>query len=109
MNVSGVIRGMMSKKFSGEEFFLKVAQTMESQLNEWEKGYVLFVLKLKDYEIWVKKNEEYIYHISIQEKLARELQQKSPFSLDTVLWKQLEEQGLAIQKGFGNYMDVMGW
>lgn len=109
MNVSGFIRGMMAKRFSVEDYLLKVAESIEYQLNEWEKGYELLVLKLADYEIWVKKDDEYIYELSISEGLAKELQNRSPFSLDRELWSQLEAQGLKIKKGYGNYMDVIGW
>lgn len=36
MNVSGFIRGYMSKNMTGETFFMKVADTIEKQLQEWD-------------------------------------------------------------------------
>ena len=60
MNVSGFTRGYMSKNMTGETFFMKVADTIEKQLQEWDSTYHVLLLKLKDSTIKEKYNIIYV-------------------------------------------------
>ena len=104
MNISGVIRGYMSKNMSVEEFIVHVATLMEKQLKEWDENYEVYVMKLADYEVVVKNNDTY-YGVDISEFEIDFLQNKSPFSLDKKLCAELEKQGLNILRGYGDYLD----
>lgn len=104
MNVMGFIRGLMSKNMDNESFFIRVAETVEAQLKEWDENYEVMVMKLKDYEFYVYRGETSC-HVSISEQEAAALQDKSPFSLDYKIWRSLEEQGLEVLSGYGDYID----
>lgn len=67
MNVSGVMRGYLCKSFKGEKFLLHVAETMEKQLKEWDPQYEVFLMKLANYELMIKKGETY-YHVLLSEQ-----------------------------------------
>lgn len=107
MNVSGMIRGYMSKSFSGEKFLLTVAKTMENQLKEWDSGYELVIWKLQTYEIIVQNGEKESYLVKVGKEELEYLKNRSPFSLDYKIWSELREQGLKIIKGKGNYIDIV--
>lgn len=104
MNVSGFIRGYMSKNMTGETFFMKVADTIEKQLQEWDSTYHVLLLKLKDYVLIVQKGET-SYELTISEQELAQHQSRSPFSLDHKIWCVLQQEGLQIVKGKGNYID----
>jgi len=104
MNVSGMIRGYMSKNMDGEKFFIKEADIIEKQLQEWNPEYQVLLLKLKDYHFIVKKGDD-SYEVTITEQELAQLQDRSPFSLDRKIWLALQNQGLQIIKGYGNYID----
>ncbi|MBB6444022.1 hypothetical protein [Bacillus benzoevorans] len=104
MNISGVIRGYMSKNMGVEEFIVHVATLMEKQLKEWDENYEVYVMKLTDYEFIVKNNDTY-YGVDISADEIAELQNKNPFALDKKLWIELEHQGLNILRGYGDYLD----
>lgn len=104
MNISGVIRGYMSKNMNVEEFIVHVATLMEKQLKEWDENYEVYVMKLADYEFVVKNNDTY-YGVDISEDEIDFLQNKSPFALDKKLWAELEKQGINILRGYGDYLE----
>lgn len=104
MNTSGVFRGYMSKSFNGEKFIELVADTIERQLQEWDSKYEVFLMKLANYEIMIKNKETY-YHVGISVQELDFLQNKSPFSLDRKIWLELQNQGLQIKKGYGDYIE----
>lgn len=104
MNISGVIRGYMTKNMSVEEFIVHVATLMEKQLKEWDENFEVYVMKLADYEFVVKNNTTY-YGTDIPEEEIAALQNESPFALDKKLWTELEKQGLNILRGYGDYLD----
>lgn len=104
MNISGVIRGYITKTMIVEEFIVHVATLMEKQLKEWDENYEVYVMKLADYELVIKNNEKY-YEVTLCEDEIEYLQNKSPFALDRKLWTELENQGLAILRGYGDYLD----
>lgn len=104
MNVSGVIRGYMSKNMDVEQFIIHVATLMEKQLKEWDENYEVYVMKMANYELVVKNGEKY-YEVSLSEDEIKVLQNKSPFSLDKRLWTELEQQGLNLLWGYGDYLD----
>lgn len=105
MNVSGVIRGYMSKSCTNEKFIIHVTEVIEKQLKEWDKNYEVFLMKFSNYEIVVKNNEMYCF-VSFSENEIEQLQKRTPFSLDCKIWKELKEQGLTIKNGYGNYIDL---
>ena len=104
MNSSVVIRGWMSNCLSGEEFIKHVAGVIERQLKEWDDHYEVFLMKLAYYEVIIKNGETY-YHADLSEQELETLQKKSPFSLDRNIWLELQNQGLPIIKGIGDYLD----
>lgn len=103
MNSSGFIRGIMSKNLSNEAFVLRVGQTIEDQLKEWDEAYCVNIMKMKDY-IFVVKHGEKDYWLEMTEEELAKIQDQSPYSLDAKIWLELERQGVAIQLGCGNYL-----
>lgn len=104
MNISGFTRGILAKNYSSEKYLLHVCDVIERQLKEWDDEYEVMAMKLVDYELVVKKENKY-YEMVLSEKDIETLQNKSPFSLDRHVWKELERQGLEIVRGYGNYIE----
>lgn len=104
MNINGIARSYMARHQGGEEFIKHVADLMERQLKEWNEDYQVFLMKYSYYELSIKNNERY-YYVQLSEMELEMLKKKDPYALDRKLWKSLEEQGLPIQKGIGNYID----
>lgn len=107
MNINPLARGYKNKNMDGEAFIIHVVKLIERQLKEWDPEYEINLLKLADYEIWIKKNEAYCYEINISESELEAFQKKCPYCLDIVIWKRLEAKGLQIKKGYGNYLDII--
>ncbi|MFS0781709.1 hypothetical protein [Bacillus sp. 1P06AnD] len=106
MNINGMARGYMSAFLNHEDFLHHVAVTVERQLKEWDYSYEVFVLRLEDYQVTVKKKEQY-YTISLSYDQLITLQQQGSYALDRYFWSKLQEEGLPIQKGHGDYMDYV--
>ncbi|MDQ0257052.1 hypothetical protein J2S74_004497 [Evansella vedderi] len=106
MNTTGFIRGLMSKNVSNEDYLKHVTSTVEQQLQEWDPEYKVFVMKLSNYEIIVKKEFQY-YQLSLPETELSALQNKSPYSLDKKIWSELVHQGLHLEWGPGNYLEYV--
>ncbi|CAM5209305.1 hypothetical protein UACE39S_05017 [Ureibacillus acetophenoni] len=106
MNINGVARGYLSKNLTGEEFFKKVAEMIRRELEDWQGNYVVEQKKKTVYELKVI-NEETVYSVSLPDEELEMLQSKSPYSLDVVLWKELINRGLQIEKGHGNYIPYL--
>ncbi|WP_050615180.1 hypothetical protein [Bacillus testis] len=106
MNINGMARGYMSVFLNEEDFLHHVAVTVERQLKEWDPAYEVYVLKLENYQLTVKKKGLY-YSASLTPGQLKKLQSESAYSLDRYLWAALRNEGLAIQKGFGNYIDYV--
>ncbi|MDP4552895.1 hypothetical protein Q9251_18610 [Alkalihalobacillus macyae] len=104
MNSNGFARGLLAKHYSGEKFLLHVSDVIERQLKEWSDAYEVMVMKLADYKIVVKKDNRY-YELVISEKELDTLQATAPFALDRYVWKELEKQGIAIVRGYGDYIE----
>jgi len=77
---------------------------IEKQLQEWDPNFEVFLMKLSNYELMIKNGEAY-YYVELTEQELDFLQNKSPFSLDRKIWLELENQGIQIFKGFGDYLD----
>jgi hypothetical protein len=97
-------RGYISKGYSNEKFIQHVVDMIEKQLQEWDPNYEVFLMKLSNYELMIKNGEAY-YYVELTEQELDFLQNKSPFSLDRKIWLELENQGIQIFKGFGDYLD----
>lgn len=106
MNVSGMIRGYMSKNMDSEAFLLHVSNAIEHQLQEWDEAFEVYVMKFKHYEIVVKNREDY-FHVYLTEEKLNRLQHTSAFSLDRYIWEELQKQGIEIIRGNGNYIDYV--
>lgn len=106
MNISGVARSYMSRHLGEEDFLIHVSKTVERQLQEWDGAYEVIIMKLENYEWNVKLGDDY-FHIELSEKVIHELQHRDPYALDRKLWKDLQEQGLKIVRGYGNYLDFV--
>ncbi|MEH7379120.1 hypothetical protein V7138_01360 [Bacillus sp. JJ1533] len=103
MNTSGFIREMMSKNTVGEKFLIQVATCIEQELQEWDPDFKVIVMKLKNYELAVTCTQESL-QLTITETEIKTLQQRDPYALDRKLWRVLEQQGLQIKRGSGNYL-----
>lgn len=106
MNISGMVRGYMSKNMNSEKFMITVVESIEKQLKDWDQEYEVLLLKLKNYEIIVKK-KDYSYHVSLSDDELSSLQLKSPFSLDRKIWNELQSLGIEIIKGHSKYIDYV--
>ncbi|WP_099363609.1 hypothetical protein [Fredinandcohnia onubensis] len=103
MNTSGFIRGMMSKSMESEKFFIHVATCIEQELQEWDPDFKVMVMKLKNYELFVTGKQDSL-QFTIAETEINNLQQRGPYALDRKIWRELEQQGLQIIRGSGNYL-----
>lgn len=106
MNINGFARSIMSKQADNEKFLKLVATCIERQLQEWDKNYEVIVMKMKDYEFTIR-NKETEYCLQLSENEAALLQQQGPYRLDRRIWEELRDQGLPIQRGYGNYIDTV--
>jgi hypothetical protein len=106
MHISEFIRGYMANNLGSEEFLKHVAGLIETQLQEWDPNYEVFVMKFAAYEVMVK-NKTIYYHVHLSEDEIETLQNQDPFELDRRIWRELEEQGLLIIKGKGNYIQMV--
>ena len=104
MDINELERSSIAKFQSGEDFLIHVAEFMERQLKEWDNIYEVFVMKLANYD-FIVKNEEKYYEVQLSEDDIASLQKSGPYELDRKLWKELENQGLPIIKGTGNYIE----
>ncbi|AJD92936.1 hypothetical protein JMA_36190 [Jeotgalibacillus malaysiensis] len=104
MNASGMLRGYASKAMPNDAYFAHVTKTMEKQLKQWDSDYELFVNTTDGYRIAVLLGEKrYASALSVEEWDT--LQQNAPFSVDRAIWQQLQEQGLEVKTGFGDYIE----
>lgn len=104
MNSNGFARGLLAKNYSGEKFLLHVSDVIERQLKEWSDAFEVIVMKLVDYEFVVKKGNRY-FELVISEQELDTLQATGPFALDRFVWKELEKQGVAIVREYGDYIE----
>lgn len=103
MNSSGWIRSRIAESYGNEAFLLFVGNTIEHQLQEWDEDYAVNIMKFKDYHFVVKNGETY-YETVIKESELPSLQAESPYALDAKIWDELQQDGLRIIKGYGNYL-----
>jgi len=96
MNASGWARGLMSKNMPVEKFFAHVMRSIESQLEEWE-----YDAKLDYFWGGFSKDMEVRCHLDgkvrvfgVNKDEIERLQQKSPFSVDVMIWGKLREIGI---------------
>lgn len=104
MNASGMLRGYASKAMPNDAFFDHVTQTMEKQLKQWDTDYELFVNTTDGYQIAVLYGESR-YTATLSAENWDTLQQNTPSSVDRAIWLQLQEQGLEVKTGFGDYIE----
>ncbi|WP_394233508.1 hypothetical protein [Niallia oryzisoli] len=108
MEINRPERRSMADAMSSEEFLIQVATDIEKQLQEWNPDYEVIVMKLENYEFVVKIHEEY-YEMNFSEIMLETLQKKDPFELDRTIWQELQNKGISIIKGTGNYIDFIMW
>ncbi|MFS0824769.1 hypothetical protein [Bacillus sp. 1P02SD] len=103
MNTSGFLRGMMSKNMEEEKFLIHVATCIEQELQEWDPDGKVIVVRLENYVLFVLGKLD-SYQLTITETELTTLQQRGPYALDRKIWRDLEQQGLQIIRGSGNYL-----
>jgi hypothetical protein len=106
MNINGLERRHNARKMKGDDFLKYVATEMENQLKEWDEEYEVMIMKLANYEFIVKNKQRY-YEVTLSEDKLTILQKEDPYAIDKKLWKKLQNKGLPIIKGKGNYMDFV--
>lgn len=106
MNINNLARSYTAKNLNGEDFLKHVANLIERQLKEWDSVFEVIVKKFVNYELIIKTNE-LDYHVDLSENELYFLQQKGPYALDRKVWGELQNQGLPIINGFGDYLDFV--
>ncbi|MGG3800925.1 hypothetical protein [Metabacillus fastidiosus] len=106
MNINSFVRSYTAQNLNGEDFLEHVANLIERQLKEWDSVFEVIVKKFANYELIIKTNE-LSYYVDLSENELNYLQQKDPFALDQKVWEELQNQGLPIINGFGDYMDFV--
>ncbi len=96
----------MSKNLRTEDFVIHVAKTIEKQLKEWDPKYEVLLLKMEDYILVVKKNDDDV-SVTISETECQILKDHSPYALDRKIWQDLYLQGIPLYDGPGNYMQYV--
>ncbi len=86
-----------------EKFFIHVATFIEQELQERDPDVKVIVMKLKNYVLFVTGKQD-SYQLTITETELTTLQQRGPYALDRKIWRDLEQQGLQIIRGSGNYL-----
>lgn len=95
MNISGWIRGMMSKNMSGYGFFNHVTQCITKEFEE--EAVPIFTdsfygVRFMDYTVILEKD------------LVNTLRLKGAFSLDRYIYEGLEKKGFKIDKERSQYI-----
>lgn len=100
VNTLGFIRGYMAKQMGTEEFLEVVMEAMEKEFQwdvtckrELEESEINYVLTI---------DKDYVVKLSINS--LKELQGKSPYSLDKYIYQKLMEQGMEIKKDRSQYI-----
>lgn len=93
-----------NKRMKGEEFFNHVYDCIKRQLLDWDKEYRVDFVKVADYNIIVNK-ESQTYNVVLTEEEIESLKKRGPYALDWEVWRQLENQGLSIHLGDGDYLE----
>ncbi|WP_409250685.1 hypothetical protein V1502_10950 [Bacillus sp. SCS-153A] len=106
MNINNIVRTYMAQIMNDEDFLKHVAELIERQLHEWDLDYKVYIMKLKDYEVVVKNNEQY-YEVKLSNQELEVLRFKGLYNLDHRIWTELMDQGLPIMEGYGNYMETV--
>ncbi|WP_143469661.1 hypothetical protein [Lentibacillus sediminis] len=95
----------MSKNLKAEEFLLHVGgNCVERQLKEWDDNFEVNIMKFKDYVFVVKNGEKY-YEMTLSEEDVESLKNRSPYALDREIWMELKGQGVAVFDGYGDYLE----
>lgn len=95
MNTQGWIRGMMSKNMSNADFFQHVALCINKEFEE----KISIVMTECLYGISIGK-----FKIFMPKDKVKELQLKSPYSLDRYIFDKLFEQGFELDKYRSQYI-----
>ncbi len=96
----------MANNFATRKFFKRVASDIESQLQEWNKGYKVTVETWRTYVLCVQ-NDEQSYQVALSKNFVDILQHETPYALDLALWRGLISQGFELQEVNGNYLEVI--
>lgn len=105
MNTNTFFRSTMANNFATRKFFKRVANDIESQLQEWHVDYKVTVETWRTYALCVK-NSEKTYQVALSKNLVDILQHETPYALDVALWKGLVNQGLELQDANSNYLEI---
>lgn len=97
MNSIGDERGYIVKSLSVQEFFHHVVGCVERKLKEWDSEYQVYIVKLADYNLIVKKGC-YTYSVDLSEEEIESLQKCGGYALDREIWRQLERKGVAVRQ-----------
>ncbi|MBM7649170.1 hypothetical protein JOC78_002123 [Bacillus ectoiniformans] len=104
MNTSGMLRGYLSKVMDPESYFYHVVTCMEKQLTDWEYDPILLFDWQEDSRMihmsFIINGE--LYWLELEKELSKQLQLKSPYSIDRYLWEILKKQGLKLKES--NYI-----
>jgi len=105
MNASGLIRGYLAKNVETEKFLTHVATTIQRQLQEWDEHYKVKVETCPGHPflITIHVNTP-IYKVVLSQEEVRMNQEKGPYALDRLIWRELQVQGMVILYSPGNYL-----
>src|SRR5699024_10495309 len=99
MNASGLIRGYLAKNVETEDFLTHVTTTIQRQLQEWNEHY-----KVK---VETFPGHSFLITIHVNTPIYKEVrmnQEKGPYALDRLIWRELQVQGMIILYSPGNYL-----
>lgn len=105
MNTNAFFRSTMANNFAIRKFFKRVANDIESQLQEWNANYQVTVETWRTYALNVKNSKE-VFQVVLSKNFVDILQHENPYALDATLWKELMKQGLEFQETQGNYLEI---
>lgn|SRR5699024_3727152 len=104
MNSSGFVRGLFSKNAESDVFIQTVVNTIKQQLAIWdEDAYVELIEREESYTIKCSFDNQ-AYELVVSKLKVKQLQAKSPYSLDEYIWTHLQERGLVVRFSRGDYL-----
>lgn len=104
MNINCDARSYVARNQSCEEFLKYVGNVIEQQLKEWNVDYEVLIMKFGDYVVVIKNSVQY-YRVSLAEEELEHLLKSGIYQLDRKVWQELEQQGLPILQGNGDYLE----
>ena len=99
MDSQGWVRGIMSKSFPPDRFFIMIMKDIEEELTHWgHETIILYNWGGQSAEVPVTFMIDWqLYPLPMEKALIQQLQKQSPYALDKHIWSHLKNNGIELQ------------